>query len=504
MNNQRASQGLSWRRARNIQQGRRGFLTMMGGTGAALLAAACGGNSNSKPSGAATTAATRAATATSLSTTAAATAASSPAAVRTTPTAPVRVTTVSYIDSNNADAEIAWDAKFEADFAAAFPQYHVAGQHFSSTDFFVKMQTALATNSPPDMIFRDGNGLEVFDLWNNGLLAPVNDVMEDIFKMIGGKDKFDAAALDRYTAPTGEVIGVPVMGSPSVWWYRTDLLQEAGLTPPAGHWDWTFLLKAVKAMHKPPKVYGLATPLGRNIASQYLVAAFILGNGGHFVSQDLKDVVFDSPEVRDAVDVVKELAQYAPPGATSWGRPDQVDAIARGGVAMGEYAGRVMGDIITKNPTMMKNYANALMPYQKDPRTYGVSGPHALFKGKNLAGAKELAKFSMRKDVFISYLNVLPGTYASAIPAYASDPTYLSNPVLKAYDPKLVSNITDASKYAYDEAKEGPGWKFNPKGGAIENSLILADIVQKVTIGKESTASAVTAGANAIRDIMKG
>jgi multiple sugar transport system substrate-binding protein len=506
MDGKQAAQGMSRRGVRNIQRGRRGFLTLMGGTGAALLTAACGGNSNNtKSTGAATTAATRAATATSLSTAAAATTASSPAAVRTTPTAAVAANqTVTYIGGFDSPPELDWHKQMTADFQVAFPQYKATGTAYGNAAIYTKMQTALASNSPLDMLWVNNRGLDLAILADHGLLAPVNDVMDDLYKLAGGKDKFDPAAIERYTTATGDVIGVPAYGSVHVWWYRTDLLQEAGLTPPAGHWDWNFLLQAVKATHKPPKVYGLATALGRNGAVQWLLGTMILNNGGHMVSPDLKDVVFDSPEVRQAVDLVKELAQYAPPDATTWGQPELESAIVAGGVAMGEYQGRVLSDVFTKNPAILKNIANTFIPYNKDPRTWGGIGAHGLFKTKNLQAAKELAKFSMRKDVFISYLNVLPGTYASAIPAYASDPTYLSNPVLKAYDPKLVSNITDVSKYAYDEAKEGPGWKFNPNGGAIENSLILADIVQKVTVGKESTASAVTAGANAIRDIMKG
>jgi hypothetical protein len=44
----------------------------------------------------------------------------------------------------------------------------------------------------------------------------------------------------------------------------------------------------------------------------------------------------------------------------------------------------------------------------------------------------------------------------------------------------------------------------NPKSGAVSGALVLIDVVQKVVINKESTESAVTLGANAIRDVMNG
>ncbi|HEY8837553.1 MAG TPA: extracellular solute-binding protein [Dehalococcoidia bacterium] len=504
MSDRPTSPGTSRQGIRSSRQGRRGFLTVMGGAGAALLAAACGGDSTTKPVPSATTAAI----APSLAGTAASRATAAPAAVATTPSGPVKVSTVTYLDADTAPEEVAWHKKFEADFQAAFPQYRAEGSHYSnSADYLPKLQTTLATNSPLEMIWKDGNST-VDSLWDQGLLAPVNDVMEDVYKSIGGKDKFDQTVVDRYTLPTGELIGVPYTAGFQVYWYRTDLLKEAGLTPPADHWDWNFLLKAAKATHKPPQVYGVATPLGRNSSVVFLIGAFILNNGGHFVSQDLKDVVFDSPEVREAVDMIKELAQYAPPGATTWVSADQVNAIVHGGVAMGQYQGRVLANLITMNPAIMKNFGNTIIPYQKDPRTYGTPSAHGLFKGssKNLAGAKELAKFGMHKDQMISWMRTAPGYYTAPVTAYNTDSSYLEDPVLKAYayDPSLLATIAKVNKYAYDFAKEGPGWNVNAKGGTLTGSLFLADVVQKVVIGKESTASAVTWGAGQIRDIMKG
>jgi ABC-type glycerol-3-phosphate transport system substrate-binding protein len=369
---------------------------------------------------------------------------------------------------------------------------------------YPKLQAALATNSPPEVLFRDSNGDNVAALFNQGLMAPMNDVMDDIYKAIGGKDKFDAAAIDRYTLPTGEVIGMPYVGAPFVWWYRSDLLQQVGLTPPSGHWDWNFLLNAVKATHKPPNVYGFAVALGRNAAVQAFIGALILSNGGHFVSPDLKDVVFDSPEVRESIDLIRELAQYAPPDATTWGYAEEVTALLNGN-SMTLYTGRILQSVLNMSPDLVGKISNTLTPYNKDPRSFTGMGSHGVFKGsKNLPGAKELAKFSSRKEQMIGYMLTVPGMFSSAIPAYLADSSYTDDKVLKAYDSKLASTVSEASKSTADFLKEGQGWKLNLKSGTLSGSLILADVVQRVVVGKESTQSAVTWGAGQIRDIMKG
>jgi len=384
MNGQQTSPGMSRRGVRTIQRGRRDFLTIVGGTGAALVAAACGG-SNNKSGGAATAVATRAAATTraAAATSAAAATTSGPpaSAARTTPAAPVKVSTVTYIGGDVAPEEIAWHKKYNDDFAAAFPQYRAEDTEYAATtDFYTKLQTALATNSVPDFIFKDSQGLNLPTLWDQGLLAPLNDVIDDIYKLAGGKDKFSQATVDRFTAPSGDVFGVPTMTTGWVWWFRQDLLQQAGLTPPAGHWDWNFLLKAVKAVHKPPQVYGVALPMGRSTGINFTIGAFILNNGGHFVSADLKDVLFDSPEVRDAVDVLKELSQYTPPGATTWALPDQVNAIVQGTCATGAYQGRVFANLVNTNPSLIGKLSNTTIPYNKEARSWAGAHAHAVFK----------------------------------------------------------------------------------------------------------------------------
>lgn len=460
---------------------RRDFLTIMGGAGLAAFAAACGGESDK-------TRETAPAGGTS--------------AAGAAPTQ-VRVTKVAYISGDASPPEMEWHKRFAEAFKAALPQYEAEGSHYSnSTDYQTKLQTSLATGAPPDMIFRNSDNVP--ELWDKGLLMPVNDVMEDIFKAIGGKDKFTKAALDRYTVG-GEVISVPMMGGGPVWWFRTDLMREAGLTPPADKWDWNFLLRAVKATHKPPQVYGIGFPTARNAAPQYLTGLLIHNNGGSLVSPDLKDVTFDSQEVRDAIDLLRELNEYNAPGTSTWGNPEQVNAIVRGNIAMGHYWGRVFPNVYNENRDLAGKLGNTLVPYNKQPSSWGGTGGHAVIKaGKNPQGAKELAKFSMRKEQYISYMRAIPGFYSPAVPEWGTDPLYTNDEVLKAYDPKLLTTMAEAGKHLYDMVKEGPQWEINRRGGTLWGSLIVTDVVQRVLVGKESTRSAVSWGAQQIKEAMRG
>jgi hypothetical protein len=117
------------------------------------------------------------------------------------------------------------------------------------------------------------------------------------------------------------------------------------------------LLKAAKAIHNPPKVYGVGMPLGRNPSLENTLGALILGNGGHFCLPRFERRRVRLPEVRETIDMIKELAG---------------------------------------------KFANAIVRYNKAPAIWGGIGTHGLLKGKNQQGQSEV-----RRPVRLA----LPGRY---------------------------------------------------------------------------------------------
>jgi ABC-type glycerol-3-phosphate transport system substrate-binding protein len=464
---------------------RRELLTALGAGGVTLLAAAC------------------APAAPPVATSAPAPAATTGAAAGAAAAKPSITGSIAYFDTDDDPVSSAWHDQWHKDFMAANPGVTIDATHIPSADYNTKLATALATGAKLDMLFWDTTNVPL--LYSDGRLLPLNDVMESIYADVGGKDKFSAQALGIYTSANGDIQGIPYYSEPLAWWFRQDLLQEAGLTPPADHWDWAFLLKAVKAMHKPPDVYGVGFPTARNSGTQTPVLAFILNNGGHLVSPDLKSVMFDSPEVREAYQLLKDLSPYLPPGTGTWANPQQVDAVTHGTIANGHYFGRVFQNLEQQNKALIGKISNTFIPYNKATTVNLANwGAHCVFKaGPNPQGAKELIKFAFKKDQFIGYLASTPGLYAPAVPAFGSDPTYLSNATLKLFDPKMVSNVTTASLSTANIVKEGPTWQVNPKGATLSSSLVVVDVLQKILVNNDSIESAVTWGAQQIDMIMK-
>ena len=498
---------------------RRELLTALGITGASFVAAACSPAAapapaaTSAPPAPAATVAKPAAPAPAATTAPAAPAA--PAATAAKPAAPAATTApaaaakpnitgkITYLDQDDDPASVAWHDVYHKDFMALYPGVQIEDTHYASADYQQKLTTSMATGAQLDFLFWDTTNIP--QLWADGRLLPLNDLLENIYTDIGGKDKMSAESLALFTGPNGEIQGIPYYEEPLVWWFRQDLLQAAGLTPPADHWDWQFLLNAVKATHKPPDMYGIGFPTARKTGTLFPIIPFIMNNGGHFVSPDLKDVVFDSQEVRDAYELMKELAQYLPPGTGDWANPQQVDAITHGTVATGHYYGRVFQNVSRQNKPLIGKLNNTLIPYNKAQTVnWGNWGAHCVLKtAANPDGAKEMIRFSFKKDENIGYLVSVPGLYLPSVPGLAADPAFLNDPTLKLFDPKMVATMTRAAANTANMTQEGPTWKINQKGGTIYSSLVLADVLQKIIINDETVASAVTWGAQQIADIMK-
>src|SRR5438270_6527419 len=193
---------------------RRDLLTTFGAAGIGLVGAACIGAPAAAPTAAPPAAAGAAGTAAK----------------------PSVSGSIAYFDTDDDPASSGWHDTFNADFQAMYSGVSIENTHIPSSDYQTKLTTALATGSHLDMIFWDTTNVPL--LYGQGKLLPLNDVMESIAADLGGKDKFSAQALGIYTAPNGDIEGLPYYSEPIAWWFRQDLLQQAGLTPPADHWNW--------------------------------------------------------------------------------------------------------------------------------------------------------------------------------------------------------------------------------------------------------------------------
>ena len=133
----------------------------------------------------------------------------------------------------------------------------------------------------------------------------------------------------------GKQYGIPVQPHAELTWWRTDLLQAAGINPPKTTAD---LLAAAKALNKPSQgQYGFmwmgarGAPLGQTMVHSF--AAFDQPCFPNWQKGDWMPALNTDKAVQ-AAEWVKEMCQYAPPDYLNVSWDDQARRFAQGEAAL--------------------------------------------------------------------------------------------------------------------------------------------------------------------------
>ncbi len=230
-----------------------------------------------------------------------------------------------------------------------------------------------------------------------GYLLPLDDVVANI-----GVNDFVDGSLFRQNKNT---YAVPYAVSVYGLWVRKDLFEHAGLPLPDTYDDVLFSAKTLTNN----ETYGIALPAGQNIATVNYFSTFLWQNGGDYFTCD-GQVSFGEPQALKAVERWQALTQFAPPGFTTWGFPEQIDAFINGRVAMAMYAGRLGVQLEELHPELADKVTVIFPLWGEQKVTLGVWSRFAIASGtKNQAEAKAFLQWLVSGDRLLRYDNVLPG-----------------------------------------------------------------------------------------------
>ncbi|UDF12243.1 sugar ABC transporter substrate-binding protein [Antiquaquibacter oligotrophicus] len=161
----------------------------------------------------------------------------------------------------------------------------------------------------------------------NGWLADMTDYVSSDPEW--DWDDFQSSARDAVTLD-GVVYGVPVMTERHVMYYRSDLLEQAGIPVPTTLDE---LAAAAAKLNNPDNgFYGIAMR-GAKVPLVTQFSSFLYSYGGDFQDEDGNATV-DTPEAIEAYEFYgKLLKDYGPPGATNMGWPEASAIFAQGNAA---------------------------------------------------------------------------------------------------------------------------------------------------------------------------
>lgn len=250
-----------------------------------------------------------------------------------------------------------------------------------------------------------GSDLGIFEVeptlmpqWvESGYLLPLNDVVTNI-----GPSDFVEGSLYQQN---GQVYAVPYAVSVYGLWVRKDLLERAGLPIPATYDE---VLHAARVLTQ-NSMYGIALPAGQNIATVNYFSIFLWQNGGDYFSCD-GEVIFGQPQSLEAVKRWAELAQYAPPGYSTWSYREQIDAFLNQRVAMSMYGGRLGVQLEETHPELSDKVTVIFPPFGDEKVTLGVWNRFAIAAGtKNQQEAKDFLQWLISDDQLLEYDLTVPG-----------------------------------------------------------------------------------------------
>ena len=277
-----------------------------------------------------------------------------------------------------------------------------------------RLLTTLASGSDPG-IFEIEPAL-MSEWAQSGYLLALDDIVEAI-----GMDEFAQGSLFQKDNHT---YAVPYASSVYGLWVRTDLLEQVDLDLPQSYGD---LLHAAQKLTKDSQ-YGIGLPGGMNIATVNYFSVFLWQNGGAYITCD-GTVRFGDDETIDAIQKWNGLAQYSPPGFTTWGFREQLDAFTQGHIAMVIYAGRLGMHLYENNPDLLEHVQVIFPPLGNEPITLGVWSRFAIAADtQHPAEAKAFLQWLVSGDRLLRYDSTVPGHMIPPLPSLHEEALALETP----------------------------------------------------------------------------
>lgn len=291
---------------------------------------------------------------------------------------------------------------WQADIAAKFKKQTGADIKFetfaSANDELTRIQTSVVSGQGPDVY-----GLGTTFTPTAYATKAFVTLSDDDWKKIGGKDRFNQAALGISGPDKDHLAGIPFVSRPFVMAYNKDLLAAAGIDKPATTWD--ELAAQAKKLTK-NGVYGIATGYKDSYDPWKFIWAMSVQAGNPLV--DGKSVKLDDPTVKKAYEtyfgwLTKD--KVVDPASVGWSNSNAVAAFASG------KAGYVLMTTSSSMPTLDKSavagkYAYALMPTtppgESSPKGDGANAA-SILSGDNLV----VADYSKQKDLAFAYVNLI-------------------------------------------------------------------------------------------------
>jgi len=288
------------------------------------------------------------------------------------------------------------------------------------------------------------------------------DATTALVEKIGKNDFYDGPLKMVETSEGGSYYALPYHGWVQGIWYRADWFEEAGLEPPT---TWENTLKAAKYFYKPEEnQYGILVGTKSEPYAEQCFTPFAMSNDAGLFDKDGK-LIFNSPEMKEAVEIYAELAKYNPPGPQTWRARDYY---LQGKMAMFFYSTYIMDDLALADvaagsltsenfenlkgtsfdPDLVKHTRLSPTITNKSDAGYGTVVALGMFKQDNKAltiAASRFIEYLYTQNAYITFLHMAPGGMNPMVRGIADNARFQNDPkgIFKNYGPEKMTEIID-------------------------------------------------------------
>jgi len=294
------------------------------------------------------------------------------------------------------------------------------------------------------------------------------------------------------TSKGGKLMAFTVLGNVPVWYYRSDVLKDAGIAPPKTIPE---VLASCAKIGKPPATYGAAIRAERGNGIRYEWQQWMLSRGGTVVRDPENGdytVTLNSPQNKAALDDFIEVTRKCgPPNPGSIGQGDVIQLLATGKALQAQLVLAAWANFQDPKKSAVVGKIDVVpIPRAADGKTGAVIGNwnFAIPKGANpqhRKAALAFARWFMSYDAQVAFAKAggIPNRSDVLASDLAKDPAYRWMP---AY---LETLKTARQELGYAE------------GAQVEQVLGLR--LNQAVIGEISSAKALNLAAQEIKDIFE-
>lgn len=287
-----------------------------------------------------------------------------------------------------------------------------------------KLTTAVASGGGPDV---SQVGLSLLPTFvKAGALADLTPYLEDYPGL--DSSNFPEAVSAENLSGDGSVTSVPWVADTRILFYRTDILEEAGLDAPPATWE-EFAAAAEQMAATDSAQYGYYIPQW----DAPLPIQFTWQAGGDVIGPD-GEVNLDTPEFRKAVDFYLDFFEKGlVPTASDW---DQAAGFISGAAPMvisGPYLAAMLKD---QAPELEGKWAVTTMPADAAGTALFAGSNMGLWEGSdNVAGALALLEYLAAPETQVAWFEAT-GQLPANLEA-GSDPIVTADPNVAVYTQQL-------------------------------------------------------------------